>query len=404
MSFFSRLFRSDPDVVAPALRSKREVSRALKREPASATLYVSHQWGGGIQRFIDDRAAEFLQAGRDLFLAVPRGQGASVASLVAPNAARELAPAARFDFAGDAERVARVWRVLNIQSVELHSTAGWSSAILSGLPAACLAAGVPYRIMLHDYLAICPNGLVDETRFYCGERGPEQCLACMRRPRLDARIVHPDLVAGDGSIDILHWRSAYASLVSGAEKIIALNGDTAKRFQRYFGDIDIAIDPPKETIGETKHLMTPQRGARLKITAIGFLQLHKGFEILLKCAEDGMRRSLPIAFSLVGSTIDDDAARQNNITVTGRYSEKEVFQLLDAERPDLIFLPSIWPETHLYTLSIALATGLPVAVFDFGAQAERLNAVTTPHLRLSPDLATRPDLINDRLLDFCRSV
>jgi glycosyltransferase involved in cell wall biosynthesis len=403
MSFFSRFFRSDPDVVANASRSKREVYRALEREPVSATLYISHLWGGGIQRFIDDRAAEFRQAGRDLFFAVPWGQGASLATLVAPNAVRELAPAPRFDFADDAQSVARVWRALNIEFVELHSTAGWSSAIVEGLPAACRAAGVPYRITLHDYLAVCPNGLVDETRFYCGERGFDQCLACMRHPRLDARIVHPDLVAEDGSIDIVRWRSAYVSLLRAADQIIALNGDTAKRFRHYFGDVDIEICPPKETIAAAQKKMTPRSGARVKITSIGFLQLHKGFEILLKCAEDAVSRSLPIDFSLVGSTIDDDAARKHKVAVTGRYAETEVFRLLAAEQPDLIFLPSIWPETHLFTLSIALATGLPVAVFNLGAQADRLNAAASPHLLISPDLATRPDLINDRLLDFCRS-
>ncbi len=404
MSFFSRVFRSDPNLIASASRTKKEVKRALRHESVSATLYISHLWGGGIQRFIDDRAAEFRQAGRDLLLAVPWGQGASVASLVAPNAVRDLRPAARFDFADDSESVARVLRALNIELVDLHSTAGWSSAILEGLPAACRAARIPYRITLHDYLAICPNGLVDETRFYCGERGLDQCLACMRHPRLDARIIHPDLVAVGGSIDILRWRSAYASLLRGANRIIALNSDTAKRFWRYFGDVDIAICPPNETIDATEYRMIPPGGARLKVTAIGFLQLHKGFEIFLKCAEDGQRRSLPIDFSILGSTSDDDAARKLNITVTGRYAETEVFRLLAAERPDLIFLPSIWPETHLYTLSIALATGLPVAVFDFGAQADRLNATANPRLILPSDLGTRPDLINERLLNFFRSV
>jgi glycosyltransferase involved in cell wall biosynthesis len=71
-------------------------------------------------------------------------------------------------------------------------------------------------------------------------------------------------------------------------------------------------------------------------------------------------------------TSDDDRARREGITITGRYNESEVFDLIAAEQPDIIFLPSIWPETYSYTLSIAMACGLPIAVFDIGAQAERL--------------------------------
>jgi hypothetical protein len=40
--------------------------------------------------------------------------------------------------------------------------------------------------------------------------------------------------------------------------------------------------------------------------------------------------------------------------------------------PDLILIPSIWPETYCYTLSHALASGRPVAGFDLGAVGTRL--------------------------------
>lgn len=42
--------------------------------------------------------------------------------------------------------------------------------------------------------------------------------------------------------------------------------------------------------------------------------------------------------------------------------------------PACIFVPSIWPETYLYTLSLAFALRCPPVVFDLGAQAERVRA------------------------------
>jgi glycosyltransferase involved in cell wall biosynthesis len=46
--------------------------------------------------------------------------------------------------------------------------------------------------------------------------------------------------------------------------------------------------------------------------------------------------------------------------------------LLGREAPHAVFLPSVWPETWCYTLSHAIASGLPVAAFDIGAMGERL--------------------------------
>jgi hypothetical protein len=40
--------------------------------------------------------------------------------------------------------------------------------------------------------------------------------------------------------------------------------------------------------------------------------------------------------------------------------------------PDLAFFGSIWPETYLYTLSIAFRYGIFPVAFDLGAQAERI--------------------------------
>lgn len=385
--------------IASLLRTMQEVTRSLGHPPRAVTLFISHRWGGGIQRFIDERAAEFRSVDRDLLIAVPMERASTRATLLAPNEIRALKIRPRFDFADDPKIVARLLRTLNIEKVEVQSAAGWSYRILELLPEACRSGGIAYRVMLHDYLPLCPHGFVDHDLFYCGERGLQQCASCLQTPRDDARNVHPDIIAND-TIDIERWRAAYGSLLSGAERITAVSHDTAARFERYFQGIRVEVQPPVETIEKRCVNSAPGRGPRRKVVAIGFLQLHKGIDILLACAADARDRGLPLDYAVVGHTTKDNSARAAQIAITGRYNEEEVFDLLEAERPDLIFLPSIWPETYLYTLSIALATGLPVAVFDFGAQAARLKEAGAPALFLSPDLAKRPDLINDALLAF----
>jgi hypothetical protein len=47
-------------------------------------------------------------------------------------------------------------------------------------------------------------------------------------------------------------------------------------------------------------------------------------------------------------------------------------QLLAAEKPDVIFFPAQVPETYSYTLSVALASRVPIVASSLGALAERL--------------------------------
>ena len=58
--------------------------------------------------------------------------------------------------------------------------------------------------------------------------------------------------------------------------------------------------------------------------------------------------------------------------VHGQYREADLPALLQRVAPDLVWFPAQWPETYSYTLSAALAAGLPVAVPDLGAFVERV--------------------------------
>ena len=72
---------------------------------------------------------------------------------------------------------------------------------------------------------------------------------------------------------------------------------------------------------------------------------------------------------------------------------------------DNVKLPSVWPETYSYTLSIALQAGLPVAAFDIGAIARRIRAFepSDGHCLYNLELAKMPDRLNERFVKW-RSV
>ena len=45
---------------------------------------------------------------------------------------------------------------------------------------------------------------------------------------------------------------------------------------------------------------------------------------------------------------------------------------MEKYRADIVFIPSIWPETFSYTTSEAISMGMPIACFDMGAPAQRV--------------------------------
>jgi glycosyltransferase involved in cell wall biosynthesis len=101
----------------------------------------------------------------------------------------------------------------------------------------------------------------------------------------------------------------------------------------------------------------------------------KGYDVLLACAQEVQEKKLPIRFSLLGYSYDDVRLKTAGVIITGRYKDGEALKRLNLLKPDLVWLPSTWPETYSYTLSIALQAGYPCYVFDIGAQASRLKSL-----------------------------
>ena len=60
------------------------------------------------------------------------------------------------------------------------------------------------------------------------------------------------------------------------------------------------------------------------------------------------------------------------MTVTGRYMRSELPDLVEHYGVDMVWFPSIWPETFSYVTEEVMDMGLPIACFDIGAPAERV--------------------------------
>ena len=309
-------------------------------------LFVSHPWGGGIRRHMSDLAALVADRCEVLYLEPAAG---NTVKLHWPRAGEGFS--AYFMLPDELPALAQLLRDIGVERLHFHHVHLLPRAVLD-LPS---AVGVPYDCTLHDYYAICPQyHLVTAEGRYCGEPDAAGCAACLA------------LRPGQWGLDITQWRGLFGKLLRGADRVIAPSQDVGIRIHRYFADlaIDVWSHPEVEPV-------PPPHIARVAV--LGNLSPEKGLHVVAACAREAREQDLPLVFRLLGSTTEPipqfpDAP----LTIHGQYVDVDLPRIIAAERPDVIMFPAQVPETYAYTLSVALASGLPIVASSLGAFPERL--------------------------------
>jgi O-antigen biosynthesis protein len=383
--------------LAKMARTRLDIARMLKGAPEQIVLCFTHTLGGGIERYLRDRAQSAVDTGKHFLLAVPHRSDPAVIHLTTLDGRLDLPNLPEFSLVNDVESFVAFLKSLPIAGIEVHSTVGWSSNLLQFVPQIASAAQIPFDFMAHDYVSACPQiNLINESGVYCGEAGEEQCRRCIvTLPRIPYNI-HPDMQRV-GMEDIAVWRDNYYRFLRQAGRVLAPSNDTAKRLQTYFSGVEVIAHPPEDVQCRARPVAKSYLGGILEVVVIGAIGPHKGSKVLLNCAEDALRRRLPIRFTIVGTTDINDMASMPNVRVAGAYTEYEVYDRLAEVGAHVAFMPSVWPETYCYTLSIAMAGGLPIYAFDIGAPAQRLRSGAAATL-LPTSMMTDAASINDILL------
>jgi glycosyltransferase involved in cell wall biosynthesis len=66
--------------------------------------------------------------------------------------------------------------------------------------------------------------------------------------------------------------------------------------------------------------------------------------------------------------------------VTGPYRHEDLVNLIEANRLNLFFLPSICPETFSYVTEEMIRLEVPIVAFDLGAPGDRLRDYASARL------------------------
>ena len=369
----------------PGLRSflDREPARPLRRRVDLARirgsskprlLFVTHRWGGGVERHVRD-LAHLLANDCEVLLLCPEAK--SIVTLKWLRDGEELE--AWFDASTDWSNCVAVLRTLGISRVHFHHVHGLPREALE-LPK---ALGVDYDVTLHDQFPICPQyHLADETGRYCGEPDTAGCNACIaKRP-------------AQWGLDIVAWRDLFHDLLRRADRVIVPSSDLGARMLRYFPDV------------ATVHMTHPEAyepmPALHKVVLLGSIAPIKGLKVLEACVKDAAARGLPLHFHVIGHVgLPLATWPAAPLTIGGSFPDGKLGELIALERPDAFLFLSQVPETYSYTLTAAMQTGLPIVATLVGALPERLRAYRA-HTLVAPDASAGS--INDAILAALRPV
>jgi glycosyltransferase involved in cell wall biosynthesis len=316
----------------------------IARSPRPRILFVTHAFGGGVRRHIDELAAA-IEADAEVLLLQPAAAGRI--ALAGLRRGEEFS--LWLDAAGEWTALLALLSAAGIARVHFHHVHGFPEEVLD-LPRE-LACG--YDVTLHDHYPLCPEYHLTggRGRFCGGEPGCARCL---------------DAGPAQWPWSIGEWRARFARFLAGARRVIAPSQDCAARVQRFMPAIAPLVWP------HARERATPLPPP-LRVLVPGAISPAKGMALLEACVRDAAARGLPLHFRVLGYTAHAlPAWPQLPYSLTGEFEEGRLPELLALERGDAAFFPAQCPETFSYTLSDAIDSDLPIVATDLGALPERL--------------------------------
>ncbi|MEO8384253.1 MAG: glycosyltransferase [Betaproteobacteria bacterium] len=355
MNLISKHLTEDP---ARGLRRNVDLAR-LSTSARPRVLFITHNWGGGTEKHVNDLAS-ILAGNLEILVLKPYEEKSMSVHWL-----REGEEFAAFlSDRNDPQELLTLLRAIGVSRVHLHHVHGLPIYILD----IHTALGVPLDVTLHDYFPMT-------QRYHLGPGG-----------RVEDE---NDAQGNDWGLSPPQWRQRMADFLRSAARVIAPSHDLASRMLVAFPDVKMNV------LGHHEVVRIPSKAMR-KVLILGGLTTEKGLKVVEACARDALERNLPLFFKLIGHTAEKIATYPElPLSVGGTYHDSELEQLIALERADAFLFPSQIPESYSYTLTAAIHANLPIVASKLGAYIERLQGISGTQIL---PWNSAPQLWNDTLL------
>lgn len=236
-----------------------------------------------------------------------------------------------------------------------------------------LESGIPYTYFIHDFFCICPSlNLIGKNKMYCYVSDVRTCSLCIK----DNDYRYMSNIDNYYLNNIELWRDCFSRLLLGADNVIAPSNSTAEIIKKIYPEVDIIVQehniniPIKNTYNKEFCLQK-----KVRIGIVGAISYIKGYGVLYEMIKKVRQNRDNIEFVVIGYTeVESEKykSEDNVFTLTGKYDNKKISEILAQYNISFVMLPNVCPETFSYTASEAILSGYPLLTFDIGAAPERI--------------------------------
>jgi GT2 family glycosyltransferase/glycosyltransferase involved in cell wall biosynthesis len=316
---------------------------ASERRPT--LLLVVHSWGGGVihyARLLRDQVASrvnvvFAWGVEDRWLHVSTRDPES--------------PDQSFDLADGLDAPLATLRALEVRRVDLLCAIGLQAHLGTLLD----RLAVPFDVTFQAYELLADNNthLLGPDGHYLGERAVSALARSIERSQPVEHVLRT------------------------ADRRIACSRDLAWRASRLLPGYPILPVRPPEPGAPHKVVPTLpilRADEPLRVLVLGRIAPHKGLGVIREVARIADAKSFPIEIMCLGEpqVPPSDLPASPRVRILGHYDVDALKTVVPPLRPHLAWLPFVWPETHSFVLSEAMALGLPVLATGIGAVPERV--------------------------------
>ncbi len=266
------------------------------------------------------------------------------------------------------DEVKEILSLIKFKRIVINNIVGYANSlnVLDDVINCKKNSTVSVRFNVHDFHCVCPSfNLVDCSGRFCG-LNLKKCRECFPLIRLgNNKAEHEILISGAN--DILKWRELWKRFLSKyCDEIFAFSDSSKNILLKVYPELEEKVRVIPHEVPEIKPARVKMHQG-IRVAFLGNISsVSKGRDVIKKLADVADNHN--IEFFVIGEC----ANVSDKVKVTGRYKINDLTSIVETLEIDMIIIPSIWAETFSYTTSEAINLQLPVACFDYGAQAEKV--------------------------------
>jgi len=372
-----------------SLRKPEDLATILREgERKNLCLIVDHDLGGGANHYRERLVDSIIRDGRSVVIVTYH-----VATLSHVLLLRNSRINLRFSVP-DKDFILKAVKKLSVADV-IYNTAV-SFAKPEEIPHLLVdikqATSARLRVLVHDFFLVCPSHfLIDHEGKHCHIPHVSVCSSCLPKNQQGFTTLFVER-------DMPKWRSIWGSMLSIADEIVTFSHNSSTLLLRVYPQIE------KARVSVVPHKVTHVSGQLPKITntdslrigVVGQIGFHKGSLFIQSLAREIGRRNADVKIVVIGAI--EAMCDPLVVTQTGPYQHDELTGLIEKSGANVFLFPSICPETFSYVVQELMTMSLPVASFNLGAPAERLETYQKGLVLDSMD----PAIVLDDLISFHR--